>query len=103
MTRAQDVRAVTNGWRSSVVRYGSYTGRGKFKIRGEEFVDQYGNKKWVTEATLAYDPTQLPIEKDNDVVITQLVDGVETDVTWTVRHARPKADGLLMLAILAKA
>ena len=108
MTRAQDVRAMTNGWNSKLVAYGAYTGRAKFKERGEWVLDQMGRyvqQRYIqqVDTTLLFDPIQLPLVQDTDVVVTLPVAGVSTQVTYTIRQVRARADGLLSMAILAKA
>jgi len=103
MTRAQDVRAMTNGWNSKAVVYGAYTGRAKFKERGEWVLDQMGRYIQQVDTTLSFDPIQLPLVQDTDVVVTLPVAGVSTQVTYTIRQVRARADGLLSMAILAKA
>ena len=103
MTRAQDVRAMTNGWNSKPVVYGAYTGRAKFKERGEWVLDQMGRYIQQVDTTLSFDPIQLPLVQDTDVVVMLPVAGVSTQVTYTIRQVRARADGLLSMAILAKA
>lgn len=95
MTRAQDVRFMTNGWNSVPIVYGAYTGRGRFKQHTEWALDGNGNRILETHATLDFDATQLPIVQDSDVT----VDGT----VWKARQVRVRGDGLLSIALLAKA